>query len=87
MSKATYDIVNGTNKLYLMSLKLALKILHKLEIISQKDIADIFINEIFLNDSNVHKIWVNIIYYYYYIIIYFIYIIYNNFFLVNYQCI
>lgn len=61
LSKTTYDIINGNDKLCLIPLKSLLKVLYKLEIISYKDINNIFAHEQFVNGSTKHKIWVNII--------------------------
>lgn len=60
LSKVTYDIINGNDKLCLIPLKSLLKVLYKLEIISYKDINNIFANEQFVNGSTKHKFWVNI---------------------------
>ncbi|XP_068970164.1 uncharacterized protein [Bombus flavifrons] len=57
LSKATYDIINGSDKLCLIPLKSLLKVLYKLEIISYKDINNIFVHEQFVNGSTKHKIW------------------------------
>ncbi|XP_043507574.1 tudor domain-containing protein 5-like isoform X2 [Frieseomelitta varia] len=58
LSKTTYDIINGSDKLCLISMKSVLKVLCKLEIISQKDINDILTREQFVNGSIIrHKIW------------------------------
>ncbi|XP_073967756.1 uncharacterized protein isoform X5 [Bombus fervidus] len=57
LSKATYDIINGSDKLCLIPLKSLLKVLYKLEIISYKDINNIFAYEQFVNGSTKHKIW------------------------------
>ena len=62
LSKTTYDIISGSDKLCLISMKSVLKVLCKLEIISQKDIDDVLTREQFVNGSIIrHKIWVNII--------------------------
>ncbi|XP_033177572.1 uncharacterized protein LOC100741747 isoform X6 [Bombus impatiens] len=57
LSKATYDIINGSDKLCLIPLKSLLKVLYKLEIISYKDINNIFVHEQIVNGSTKHKIW------------------------------
>ncbi|XP_033301110.1 uncharacterized protein LOC117206143 isoform X6 [Bombus bifarius] len=57
LSKATYDIINGSDKLCLIPLKSLLKVLYKLEIISYKDINNIFVHEQIINGSTKHKIW------------------------------
>ncbi|XP_043577926.1 GATA zinc finger domain-containing protein 4-like [Bombus pyrosoma] len=57
LSKATYDIINGSDKLCLIPLKSLLKVLYKLEIISHKDINNIFAHEQFVNGSIKYKIW------------------------------
>ncbi|CAD1470261.1 unnamed protein product, partial [Heterotrigona itama] len=57
LSKTTYDIINGSDKLCLIPIKSVLKVLCKLDIILQKDIDDILTHEQFVNGSSKHKIW------------------------------
>ncbi|CAK9822005.1 hypothetical protein ANTRET_LOCUS623 [Anthophora retusa] len=57
LTKATQDVITGTGKLHLISLKSALKVLCTLEIISRKDLNDVFIHDKFTNGSIAHKIW------------------------------
>ncbi|XP_017767106.1 PREDICTED: uncharacterized protein LOC108555793 [Eufriesea mexicana] len=56
-SKATYNIIDGTNQLRLIPLKLILKVLYELKIISQEDISDIYLHEKFICNSTAHVIW------------------------------
>ncbi|XP_076755948.1 uncharacterized protein LOC143426394 [Xylocopa sonorina] len=55
--KAAYDIINGATKLHLMPLKSAVKLLHKLESISQEDLSDLIKFKKCMNDWTLHEIW------------------------------